>query len=362
MALIYWHFFCCCSNEEFKLWSSGLKRVLLDQNIERLEYLLKLHNCCPEIKCRACRGSLYYFPVEDSVDEIRWMCLNCPGPHEILRCQSEEVVNAVIRICQVVSPQLVALTLNIILNNVNRFNCLSQPSIPDNPIEVMQAMFDRSKADAFKLGGTNVVIVADIFKSIQSPKLLPILYMADTVNIPTRYYLNPLQSQIARDDSSADTAADDAKVLDLVHELIAIANRVMKPNSYLLLGPTLQSLIPARYYNDKIYKFNLRAIVPLTELKMFESTAMPSSSSSAPATSPYNIDDGLERIVNPALAICSITNTLLLRKIGKYDTVEKLYAATQKYLNSAIWLRLFVGTPFESLLYNIINDEETAVQ
>jgi len=349
-------FFEFTSNEEFKLWSNGLKRVLLDHNIERMEYLLNTHTCnVADIKCRACQNPLYYLPVDDTVDEIRWMCLHCRG-HEILRCKADEVVNALIKVTQTVSPQLVALTLSIILNNFNRYNSLSQPSVPDNPIDILLLMYERSKEDAFKLGGTNVVIVADIFKSSQSKHLLPVLYLADTVNIPTRYYLHALKSEIARaqivDGSTAEPATE-AQILELVNELMAIANKVIKSNSYLLLGPTLQSLIPPKYYSDKLYKFNLRAIVPLTELKLFETTAATTG----------NIDDGLEKIVNPALAICSIVNTLLMRKIGKNGTsIEERYCLTQKYLNTAIWMRMFVGTPFESLLYHIINDEEATVQ
>lgn len=370
-----------CSNEDFKLWSNGLKRVLLDHNIERMEYLMNQHQCCKaaEIKCRACRNPMFYMQIDDSVDEIRWICIHCPS-REILRCRADETVNAIIKLTRTTSPQLVALTMNIILNNFNNFNSLSQPDIPDNPISILCRLHERSKGESFKLGGNDVVIVADVFKSIQSSQLLPILYLADTINIPTRYYLNALTSALVRgqvppksndNDDDEDENDDEesnnndhvefneAQIVEFVQELVQIANRVIKPNSYLLLGPTLQSLIPPKYYNDKLYNFNLRAIVPVTELKLFETTTQQTSSAANAGGSTNNIDDGLEKIVNPALAICSIVNTLLLRKVTKYTTVGELQIATQKYLNTAIWLRMFVGTPFESLLYNIINDDQT---
>lgn len=322
-----------------------------------MEYLLNHHGCCnpADIRCRACRNPLYYIPVEDSSEEIRWVCVNCPG-HEILRCKSDETCNTVIKITKTTPPQLVALTLNFILNNMNRHNCLSTPALPDNPIEILNSMHQKPK-EAFKLGGTNVVIVADVFRSVQSTNLLPILYLADTVNIPTRYYLHALKSDL---DAIKEGEGDECRdaILTLLQELIVIANAAIKTGSYLLLGPTLQAHIPPKYYNDKLYKFNLRAIVPLTELKVFEMNHV--ARGSRPTTGPlsHNIDDGLEKIVNPALSICSIVNTLLLRSIHKHSTREELYRATQRYLTTAIWLRMFVGTPFESLLYHIIHEEE----
>lgn len=347
------------NDEEFKLWSNGLKRVLLDHNIERMEYLLNHRGCCnaADIRCHNCRNSLYYIPVEESNAEIRWVCVNCPG-HEILRCKSDETCNTIIKITKTVPPQLVALTLNIILTNMNRCNCLSTPATPDNPIEILNQMYLKSK-DSFKLGGTNVVIVADIFKSIHSKTVLPILYLADTVNIPTRYYLHALKSDL-RAIGDSDTEESRNAILSLLQELIVIANTVIKTGSYLLLGPTLQAHIPPKYYNDKLYKFNLRAIVPLTELKVFEmkNVAARTSSGGASSSSNNNIEMGLEKIVNPALSICSIVNTLILRSVHKYPTKDGLYRATQKYLTTAIWLRMFVGTPFEALLYHIIHEEE----
>lgn len=331
-----------------------------------MEYLLNQRGCCnaADIRCHNCRNTLYYIPVEESNAEIRWVCVNCPG-HEILRCKSDETCNTIIKITKTVPPQLVALTLNIILNNMNRCNCLSTPATPDNPIEILNQMYLKSK-DSFKLGGNNVVIVADIFKSIHSKTVLPILYLADTVNIPTRYYLHALKSDI-RAITDGDAEESRIAILSLLQELITIANSVIKTGSYLLLGPTLQAHIPPKYYNDKLYKFNLRAIVPLTELKVFEMKNVAARSSAATtSTSPSssssgvsnNIEEGLEKIVDPALSICSIVNTLLLRSIHKYPTKDGLYRATQRYLTTAIWLRMFVGTPFEALLYHIIHEEE----
>lgn len=315
-----------------------------------MEYLLNNQHCCgpAHIKCQACRMPLYYVPIEDSNDEIKWVCINCRG-HDILQCNSEEACNTLMKIMKTIPHQLVALTLNNLLNSLNRYNSLSQPAILDNPIEILNTIFEKSR-NTFKLGGSNVVIVADICKSTYSSTLFPILYLADTYcQKATRYYLHALRS-----DLTLDIKNNHDKIATLLIELITVANQVIKTDSYLLLGPTLQTLIPPQYYSDKQYRFNLRAIVPLTELRMFETRHQIDSSATNTAT---NIEDGFQKIIEPVLAICSIVNTLLMRSINKYKTQDELWAATQKYLTTAIWLRLFSGTPFESFLYHIINDD-----
>lgn len=336
----------------------------MDQHLILLEEMMEVSNSFKaSIRCRHCSSVLEWLPVEmddDNVNPItigasiiHCICTTCRNAKPIFQCICEETSNMLVDLLDKDHPQVLASAINLILIGGNMLNSLSPPHVPENPIEIVTSIYEQSPS-ILKFGGSKAVIIADIYEDI-TDKEYPILYLADTVSIPTRYYMQPLkylEHQTARSDTNNNECGEGTSgtqqqfdVDYLVNELIEIGNRVIQAGSFLVLGPRLQHIISPEVYTNR--EHNLSIIIRFDELK--------------PLDGKSTIMDNFDEISKPAIAICSVVYLLVChaekRKIKKSGT--ELYADLERHLSAAIWLKTFAGTPFETLLYHILDGGES---
>lgn len=361
------HQFSHFSNEDFKLWTNGLKPLLMDQHLEILEEMMDQSNSFKSsIRCRHCSAVLEWLPLEmiDLTNDdpiimssiIQCICTTCRNAKPIFQCVCEETTNMLVDLLDKDHPQILASAINLILIGGNMLNSLSPPHLPENPIEIVKSIYEQSPS-ILKFGGQKAVIIADIYED-STDKEFPILYIADTVSIPTRYYMQPLkylEHQVVTNkldtnnndwgESSTGTGTSGGgQSIDmeyLVNELIEIGNRVIQAGSFLVLGPRLQQIVSPDVYANR--EHNLSIIIPFDELKPLDGKSF--------------IMDNFDEISKPAIDTCSLVYLLVChaekRKTKK--TGNELYVDLQRHLSAAIWLKTFAGTPFESLLYHILD-------
>lgn len=135
-----------------------------------------------------------------------------------------------------------------------------------------------------RFGGPNAVIVADVY----TDPLLErnILYLVDTVAIPTRYHLQAL--------------ATDVPLLD---ELTGVARRCIAPGSLLVLGPRLQhavcdhQAVRARLLDTGL----VRSLVAFDVLKRLD----------AHAAVMFDVTDNFDEMSKRPIGICSVACRLI---------------------------------------------------
>ncbi|XP_055683916.1 uncharacterized protein LOC129790457 [Lutzomyia longipalpis] len=344
--LLYFIFCEFTSHIEFKLWRDYMKKQLLDDNLELVEEMLE-DICPPKVRpCRICFNPLAWLRRETEENEIEWRCGFCTLSQPILQCNSAEACNVLINliISNKIHPQILASALSFIFSAAYNFIGISSPMDADDPIQTLLSMYEKSPT-ALGLGGPHTVVFADIYHDTSqtirfrgestSDTSFPILYLADTVAIPTRFFLHPLKYL----HNSIETSSSDEK--PLVQELSHIANSVIKSGSNLVLGPHLQELISPDTYTNRPH--NLEAIVTLESLR------------SHALDSDQDVWENSHDMMFPAMRICNRVNVLLTSAHRrKPKSRDEYYAALQSYLTSAIWLKTFVNTPFETLLYSVL--------
>lgn len=367
------------SNEDFKLWSNGLKPLLMGHHLNLIEELIEeAHFLRPPIRCRQCRSPLEWISADLTADhhnmnEVLFVCIGCHNAAPIFRCQNEDTCSILVDLLDTQDPQILASAINLILIGGNMLNSLSPPFSPENPIELVQSSYEHSPS-VLKFGGTKAVIIADIYEDTLV-KDFPILYLADTVTIPTRYYLRALKY---RSHSSAENynnnnnkgdGGDDCNLNDsgegssrvhidcasgstrippeeyLLEELIEIGNKCMQSGSCLVLGPTLQTLISTATYNRRLH--NLAMVIPFDELRPLDGKS----------NREFHVADNFDEVSKPAIKLCKIVFLLVwhAKEPNERTHGDALYDEIQQHLTAAIWLKTFSGTPFESLLFHIVD-------
>lgn len=324
----------------------------MDQHLYLLEESLIMSNCMKSsIRCRQCQWRLEWIPFDSedgtSDDEILYKCRYCAHALPIFKCSSYSACSIIYDLMSKTNLQVLASAINLILIGGNMLNSLSPPVVPDDPLQIVEAIY-RQSPSALKFGGTNVVIVADIYED-ESVADFPILYIADTVSIPTRYYLHTLKyrwtAAAANDTNNNEEAATKPTDLSeqLLLELIEIGNDVMQAGSMLVLGPRLQNLVsPDAYKRTDLH--NLSMIIPFDELKTLD------------GSSTFDVTDNFDEVCRQAVNMCLIVYDLVCGDDrGVHRTADELYTNLQRHLAAAIWLKTFARTPFEAMLYHILD-------
>lgn len=310
------------------------------------------------VRCRQCRTRLEWIPLDNedgtSADEILCKCPYCSHALPIFKCSSYSACSIICDLMSKTNLQVLASAINLILIGGNMLNSLSPPLVPDDPLEIVEAIYRKSPS-ALKFGGPKAVIVADIHEE-ECVADFPILYIADTVSIPTRYYLHTLKYRstaaaapvITNNNTEQATNSKDLSE-QLLLELIEIGNDVMQAGSMLVLGPRLQNLVSPEAYN-RTALHNLSMIIPFDELKTLD------------GNSTFDVTDNFDEVCKQAVYMCNIVYTLVCSDDRVHRTADELYADLQRHLAAAIWLKTFSRTPFEAMLYHILDEGVGNVQ
>lgn len=139
-----------------------------------------------------------------------------------------------------------------------------------------------SRTHRKQLGGANAVIIADVF--VDPATEFPILYLADTVTIPTRSHLHVLDLE-RPEQSPRDVVLAAMRLL---------ANRLIRAGSYLVLGPRLQHWLTA----DELHKHVghlVQAVIAFDRLQRFD----------RPSDSAFDVADNFEEMSRWAKGVCS---------------------------------------------------------
>lgn len=326
----------------------------MDQHLELLEDWLSMADCLKSsVRCRQCRTRLEWIPFDSedgtSADEILCKCPHCSHALPIFKCSSYSACSIIYDLMSTTNLQVLASAINLILIGGNMLNSLSPPVVPDDPLEIVEAIY-RESPSALKFGGPKAVIVADIHEE-ECVADFPILYIADTVSIPTRYYLHALKYRSAAaaapsaNNNNTDEGATKSRDLSeqLLLELIEIGNDVMQAGSMLVLGPRLQNLVSPDAYN-RTALHNLSMIIPFDELKTLD------------GSSNFDVTDNFDEVCKEAVYMCNIVYTLVCSDVRVHRTADDLYSDLQRHLAAAIWLKTFARTPFEAMLYHILDE------
>lgn len=155
---------------------------------------------------------------------------------------------------------------------------------------------ERTLMRGTQLGGTNAVIIADVF--IDPATEFPILYLADTVTIPTRSHLHAL-----------DIEGHQHAVLDAMRRL---ANRLIRTGSFLVLGPRLQHWLTAEELHKHIGHL-VPAVISFDTLTRFDRRS----------DSAFDVADNFEEMSKWAKAVCSAV-CRLVDSVSSGDRLERL--------------------------------------
>lgn len=344
-------------DDEESFWKI-IKSKILDENVELIEMVIRdSKNAQKPILCRACQRQMDWFYVvhegEYDFDVVEYKCL-CVMSEPILRMKISEASETFLKLLDEkrIDPQLLAVSLNIVL--IALYN-MANPAPPLNAQDPMQTMADilEEKSYMLRLGGKGSVIFAELYDNeeeilVEGNRLIknfPILYLADTMTIPTRYFLYPLRFKL--------NAVEGDYQNNLIEELIRIANAVIKSGSNLILGSRLKAIITPDCYKNR--KHHFATIVDIDSLSIAPRGDGDSST--------MNVEDGphvshiWDEIMKPIIQLCSGIN-VLVANLERTRTADQHFADLQQYLNASIWLKSFSNTPFETFLYAILTRGE----
>lgn len=165
-------------------------------------------------------------------------------------------------------------------------------------------------AGRMRFGGPNAVIVADLHTddAIQQT----ILYLVDTVAIPTRYHLHAL---LPGDGTGTDADADtDSSASRLLDELTGVAQRCIAAGSFLVLGPRLQHAVGASASRQRLLDTGLvRSLVAFDVLKQFDGRVNRAAGADASdAGHPvFDVTDNFDEMSKRPVNICRVACRLI---------------------------------------------------
>lgn len=340
-----------------------VKSKIMDENVELIEMIIRdSRNTTKPILCRACQRPMDWFYLlhdeELDFDVVQFKCI-CVMAEPIFRMKISESSERFLKLLDEkrVDPQLIATSLNLVLIALYNMANPAPPLDPENPILTMAQILEE-KPHMLRLGGKGSVIFAELYDNeeeilVEGTKLIknfPILYLADTMTIPTRFFLYPLKFKL--------NAVEGDYQHNLIEEMIVIANDVVKSGSNLILGSRLKGIITPDCYKNR--KHNFATIVDIDTLSIAPRGEGDSSADENTAPRPDHIWD---EIMKPIITLCSGIN-VLVANLERIRTAEQHFEDLRQYLNAAIWLKSFVNTPFETFLYAILTRDldKTGIQ
>lgn len=155
-----------------------------------------------------------------------------------------------------------------------------------------------------RLGGPNAVIIADVF--IDPANEFPILYLADTVTIPTRSHLHALDF-----DQHPDRPQRDG----LLFVMQRLANRLIRSGSFLVLGPKLQHWLTPDELHKHVGQF-VPAVISFDTLKRFDRRS----------NSAFDVADNFEEMSRWSKSVCNVA----CRLVDSSSTVGNLGVGERK--------------------------------
>lgn len=140
-----------------------------------------------------------------------------------------------------------------------------------------------------RLGGPNAVIIADLF--VDPASEFPILYLADTVTIPTRSHLHALDL-----DQQPDRTPQDV----LLFVMQRLANHLIRSGSFLVLGPKLQHWLRPDDLHKHVGQL-VPAVISFDMLKRFDRRS----------ESAFDVADNFEEMSRWAKGVCNVACRLV---------------------------------------------------
>lgn len=308
------------------------------------------------ICCRSCQMVISWMhPLNEAGDSdqefLEFRCY-CVLSETIFRVNVTECCETMLKLLDEkrMPPQRLALGLHLVLLAMQSVANPVAPIVPNNPIETLWQIHEESDY-MLRLGGRSNVIFAELYDNedhilLEGDTLIknfPILYLADTITIPTRFFLFALKYKL-------NTREEDYQWL-LVDELAKIANSVVKANSNLIMGTNLKKIITPDCYEKR--KHNFASIVNIDSLSPDEELAAASSLDEHRVPDPNNVAHIWDEIASPIVQLCSGINVLVANIERTRATAEEYYLDLQKYLDAAMWMKTFHNTPFETFLFAI---------
>lgn len=300
-----------------------------------LELTLTVADCTKSaICCLDCGRTLEWTRHTSDETEMFFKCIHCVRAPNLLRFDPRESADKIQKLLITENIQLASSALHLVLNSSRYINALLLPPIPDNPVDILCDYNDKI-SNGFKFGGgDSSIVIADLYE-IPNCHQYAVLIVSDTGMVPTRYYLHALHFRI---DGKMDKKFLSEQLLD---ELTAVGNMVIKPGSILVLGPNLQNWISAETYAKE--KHNLKCIVPFDELTVLDSS-----------NQKLDVAQNFQQILRDAITICDAIRRIFNIDAGGINCKNEisLRDKLQVYLTTAIWMRYFNNTPFNYFLYH----------
>lgn len=159
-------------------------------------------------------------------------------------------------------------------------------------------------AGRMRFGGPNAVIVADLHTDDAIRQT--IIYLVDTVAIPTRYHLHALPT-------GDDAVATASRLLD---ELTGVAQRCIAAGSFLVLGPRLQHAVDTSDVRQRLLDTGLvRSLVAFDVLKQFDGRVNRAAEVDADASDAghpvFDVTDNFDEMSKRPVNICRVACRLI---------------------------------------------------
>lgn len=204
---------------------------------------------------------------------------------------------------------------------------IRRPAI-DRHRSTMLVTTSQHMSPIMRFGGSNAVIIADIYTGAVSPI---ILYLVDTVAIPTRYHLQALHPVAVR----------------LEDALIALAQRCIAAGSVLVLGPRLQHAVCVEELRQRLHDDGLvRTLVAFDVLKRFDRRhETPNEDQRRPITTAvenerhpvFDVTDNFDEMSKRPVGICSVACRLIGHLVEVMEGDGTGAIAQQQQLANVDW-------------------------
>lgn len=328
-----------------KEWTRYMRAYMLNRRLlELVRRIEPIPNFANPLACRLCEIEYNWIRPRESQRlengrlvssefTVNFSCPCCEHAKPILQTGLDAGLKLT-TIMEFENSQLLASKLFQIFVCGYMLHNLSPPAELDNPIHILIDMLKNSNCE-LKLGGKKDVIVADIYENAK----YFIIYLADTVAIPTRYFIQVLNYKFSLTDENTDEMKE-----QLIEDLKNIGNSVIKSGSMLVLGEQLQRYISPSHYKQSQHKFS--AIVPLDKLRPFDKKI----------NCQHDAADNFTAVVTPAIQMCTTVNEFVLT--GSDHSFEYY----SKCMDTAVWLKIFLNSPFEVFIYNILSRDDVELE
>lgn len=195
-------------------------------------------------------------------------------------------------------------------------NIVNHPTPPHDSMTTTRG----SMSPIMRFGGPNAVIIADIFTADATLLVPPpstthaavppsILYLVDTVAIPTRYHLHALRAPPTF--PAAPRRLEDA--------IVALAQRCIAAGSVLVLGPQLQHAVVAEELRQRLFAGGLvRTLVAFDVLKRFDPQEVETDENERHPV--FDVTDNFDEMSKRPVGICGVACRLIGHLIDMMDS------------------------------------------